>query len=251
MKSIKVLICLCALVVFSCETEDANLQEEELINADLKARTTTPPPGWEDWDSQEFSGWISTKSQHIAHAVYWNETARQEFQDIVDAHATDLQGNSSIVIPLEALLSNTDSVLYQAIKGSIACLGHPDGGWGDPYPPLGNGVLPFTEHDYLNNILNEHCLELYLPFGFSSFGLSRNFKVIGTGHPLNFTNINNVYNARQFETGVGCYIIEIDEKETYNNLLILRPNPGYSINQDGYCDYAIYSNIDFTDFFEQ
>ena len=244
-------MCLCALVVFSCETEDADILEQEFITANLTASTSNPPLGWDDWNTREFSRWLTIISEHVANAVHMSEAAREEFQDIVDTHDSSQILGSSVVIPLRAIITNTQSALYQAIKESITCLGHPDGGWGSPYPPLGNGMLTFSEGDFLNNVLNEHCLELYLPFGFSSFGSNETFKVIGMGHPIKFTTSNSRYNARQFETEIGCNIIQVNTSETYNNLLILRPNRIFSISQDNYCDYEIYSHIDFTEFFEQ
>ncbi len=251
MKTLKIVLCLCALAIFSCETEDANLQEEELINVNLTAKTNTPPPDWEDWDSESFYFFLKRVVDKIASTISEDPTAAEEFKTIVQNNTSSRDYGA--VVPLEDIFSDTSSHLYQAIQNTPApCDDRPQGGWGSPHPPLGNHTAT-SYATFISHLLNDHCLELYLPFGFEpAISVSSELiEVLAVPHPLENNSSSNIsINAEHFPQDIcGDYII-INQRMTYDNLLIIRPNPGFSVNADSYCDYAIYNDIDFTEFFQ-
>jgi hypothetical protein len=254
MKTLKTILCICLLALFSCETEEVNLQEEELTTANLTTQQANNDP-WQDWNSDEFGAYLQLIAERIAHTISYDPLAAAEFNTIAQNNTSFGNiPNTSAVIPLEAIFSDNTSHLYEAIENVSSWCDivpvMPGSSSGQPYPPLGNNIS-LTYQVYIDNILNDHCLELYLPFGFTpSITITGETNTIATSHPLN--NIDTEYSAVQFPAPqIGCGDITINESSTYENLLIIRPNPGFSVTPDNYCAYPIYSDIDFTEFFEQ
>ncbi len=265
MKNFKILMCLCVLVVFSCETEDASLPEEqEFIDVNLTTQTTRSSI-WDNWNSGVFELFLRGNVNQIAEVISEDERAAYDFKSIVQNHVDSLPitlENNSVVIPLDAVLGDSESYLYKAITDFIStCWENPGGGYGIPHPPLGgHAALPSTDA-YIDHLLNDHCLELYLPFGFQPgntlVGRTRTIgktPVIAAPHPLeSYPSATNAYSATSFPSGLSLCAprIDISEGTDYTNLMILRPNPSATVNTDSYCEYKIYNHIDFTDFFEQ
>ncbi len=259
MKIHKILMCLCALVVFSCETEDASNLEQELTNVNLTARAGDPPLGWEDWNSTHFELYLRSISEQIAYTLSEDPLAAAEFDIIVHNNTIfNRNGGDDVVVPLDDIFSDSNTYLYQALETILfPCIDRPDGSYGQPYPPVGGHAMTSYEI-FVGNMLKDHCLELYLPFGFNPASISSGnpTETIGISHPLTDTGDSNSlsYWARQFPSHSSdecADYINLDERDTYTNLMIIRPNPSFAVTPDNYCSYAIYSDIDFTDFFKQ
>jgi len=259
MKTLKTILCLCALALFSCETEEIENQEENLIVAEFTTNTSNNSI-WNNWNSQEFHDLLQGIGDLIGRGVTTDNNAAIEFNDIVQSYGTN--ANGSVVVPLEDLLTDNQSDLYQAIASMFwadLCTGYPGGGAIDPYPPLGNGS-PNSFDNLVSFILSNHCLEVYLPFGLETNNpMTGNIidSLLVTGHPLdlNTANVNAngtiAYIFPEQNIGDCDAYTNISTSNTYSNLLIVRPKPSLSQVAGSYCSYSIYSSIDFTEYFEQ
>lgn len=261
MKTLKFLLFALFLALVSCETEEIENQEENLIVAEFTTNTSNNSV-WDDWDSQEFHDFLQGIGDLIGRGVTTDNDAAIEFNNIVQGQIS-VNTDGSVVVTLEDILSNSRSDLYKAIEArffSDFCLGHPGGGAIDPYPPLGPNGAPINFESFVNYALNYHCLEVYLPFGLDTTnGIFTNVisEMLVTGHPLdlNTSNVNAngtiAYIFPEQNLGECDAYMNISTSNTYTNLLIVRPIPSFNANIGSYCSYSIYSTIDFTEYFEQ
>ncbi len=121
----------------------------------------------------------------------------------------------------------------------------PGGSVDDPgMPPFRNGEIG-TGDDvlaFMNYILNDNCIEFYLP---KPFQFNINFTIASTAHPLTSDSTSQGY--IQYSNNYNCllgreFIISPIYIVYNSNIIVARP----IITND--CEYTEYSGIDFTDF---
>lgn len=260
MKLLKFTFGFLLLTCFACQVEDEGLQElqteiqEDNTNRLISAGAPLDGP-WDTWDHEGFEVMMEGVGQVVAKAILYDIKAESQFRNAM------LANNG--VVALEDLLGPNVHPRYFAIafereyqyfhsplNGTPLC---PDGFEPTPFP---NGRSVGYDA-YLNNIIGDHCLELYMPNNYNRLLNTVNF----TSHPLNDENWNDGYRAhsdgiayrwcifpRDFYDGSGVSQIP---GATYDNLLIIRPiTPDLVTGNGTYCDYTIYNTLDFTLFFD-
>lgn len=188
----------------------------------------------------------------IGQALLNHESSRQGFLDVYN---NSYQANqTSRVIKLNELFNDDPNLNpfrnafeeeFTYYKSYQACIGRPDGEL-TVGNSQGTGGSHFIENDfevYLNLILNEECVEIYMPNEISFETEERSLlTIISSAHPLN----NSDYNESYVSTGRCIKIEETLNASRTGNVMILRPFR--SQNERGGCQYSEYSSIDFTEF---
>lgn len=254
MKFLKSFLAIAVLCILSCqENDDTSLQVIETLqeSEDLKVFVDDQVPleePWLSWDTIEFEVFVSDIARLTAYAVLSDTAAEAQFR------GTMLDNGG--VVALDQLLGANLSMQHfynsfeQAYMDGGAGQGcRPDGF--DPIPfPNGRSSSAFTM--YLSNILNDHCIELYMP---ELYNPNTNI-ITAVSHPLNNRSKNAGYLLTTNNSGIGCIIgsdlQNVNSKypaSSYSNLIIARPRPndgGIVVSNGTYCEYTIYDNIDFT-----
>ncbi|WP_422106116.1 hypothetical protein [Winogradskyella sp.] len=102
-----------------------------------------------------------------------------------------------------------------------------------------------TYQSFIDVVIFENCIELYLPNGYKSSDLSR-FNT--TAHPMNSDLFNDGWEIPltcDDELGLEIDSIDTSNFSTYSNLIVARP---YKDVSSFYCTYTSYPNIVFKDF---
>ncbi|MEO1032777.1 MAG: hypothetical protein AAFX55_15300 [Bacteroidota bacterium] len=102
-----------------------------------------------------------------------------------------------------------------------------------------------TYQSFINVVISENCIELYLPNGYNSNDLS-SFNT--TAHPMNITLDNSGWEIpATCEDDLALVIdsVDLSNFSSFNNLIVARP---YKDVSSFYCTYTSYSSIDFTNF---
>lgn len=252
MKSLKSFFAIIALICFSCqENDDISLQLTEVnqdfedikFNFDDSAPLEEP---WLSWDTVEFEIFVSDIARLTAIAILTDAGAEAQFRGTMldnDGVVTldQLLGPN---VPMQHFYDSFEQA-YNYGGSSLGC--RPDGFEPRPFP---NGRSTVVFNIYLNSILNDHCIELYMP----DFYDPNPEKVTTVSHPLNNDKNNDGFLFTKNNSGVGCVVnsdlqhINSKFSPSYTNLIIARPKPnnGIATSIGTYCDYTIYADLDFT-----
>jgi hypothetical protein len=258
MKLLKFTFGLLLLTCFACQVEDEALLEIATETQEVKTSSLlhNDPPldePWNSWDHEGFEVMMKGVGQVVAKSILYDIKAEAQFRNAM------LANNN--VVTLDQLLAPSVQPRYFAIAfereynnivtttGPNFC---PDGFEPRPFP---NGRSSGYDN-YLDNILNEHCLELYMPIDY----VSQVNKVHFTSHPLNTDSWNDGYEAIS-DGGMDAWCVfaeDIHENNgigtantNYDNLIIVRPlNPGPISGIGTYCDYTVYNGLNFSLFFD-
>jgi hypothetical protein len=256
MKSFKAILAIVALFLISCqENDDTTLQITESLqdSEESKVNFNDPVPleePWLSWDTVEFEIFVSDIGRLTALAIMTDAGAEAQFRGtmIDNGGVVTLDKLLGPNVPMQHFYDSFEQA-YNLGGSSHGC--RPDGFEPRPFP---NGRSAVAFATYLNSILYDHCIELYMPELYNP----NQEEVTTVSHPLNGNKYNNGHLHTRNSTGVGC-VVEVDGQyvnskfsNSYTNLIIARPNPddgGIATSNGTYCDYTIYDGIDFTIWF--
>ncbi len=238
------------LILFSCSDEEITplnynsseikLNKETIINQKTRIVEAAISP------YENRLHWVSFL---IAETLLLHESSRERFAEVLN--------NSSIpnVIRLNELLSsNNENQLFRdafkiefdfySLEPEYSKCGRPND---RPRPPGETPTsAPQTEslfNLYIMSLLNDDCLELYLPNGLISNITTTGYTdtIISSAHPLNNSQNNESYVSRD-----RCDVVKgIINDRTEGLIIIARPYRNLNTRN---CSYEGYSGIDFTSF---
>ncbi|MDC8005398.1 hypothetical protein POV27_15145 [Aureisphaera galaxeae] len=256
MNRFKILILLCLCIV-SCETEEQkdlqeNLSLEQTEILDTQADT---PPGLLDSRKGGGSNAVSLESRMqwasflTAVTLLQNPLARDQVMTLTNNGASSIRLSDLIGDTVTPAHFNDAFEGFFELHNCGEDCPDPDTCCTWPDPPLGGGnnaKPPYTE--FLYDIIETNCLELYFPSGLDfSPGPDSVINISTTAHPLNEDGYNNGFILSPgftfaFSTGVPV----IDNAYIVNkNIVVVRPFVD-ATNQ--FCDYNEIPVNDFTDF---
>lgn len=238
---------LIAAISFSCQNNESFELETTTLNSEdqLYSRgidTSVNP-------HEEFENVLQWTSYIIATANSNSQNAEAIFIHLLNK---SYQEGTPGVIQLSDLLdTTTENRFEKAFKDAYFYYFHStsdcdDGGTRNPRgnPTLGDppGIDPqntsYFYNSYLNFILNESCLEIYVPNGYNT---SVNNIIYTTSHPLDDSPDNEAYIIPEQchdDVTIGAYNLHL-----FDNVIVTRP-----YRQGNHCTYEEIDVDDFTQF---
>ena len=239
MKKYISLSALAMVLVFACQTND-DLETTETKTEVTNTRGLATPD--EPTQAEIFENDLEWVAYLTAEAILFNEEAYNQFLEVYgqDENLDDVIKLSELLGPdvLNQSFANAFEAMYeQFMNNPISCEFCPEGRL---HPPSGATCTGYCH--FLKTILDDNCVELYLPSGLNThvneFGSS--------AHPINGDMFNDGYihdsESVEFRIFSPLSIISVP------NPIIARP---YIVASDNDCDYAsIYHISDFTLFLD-
>jgi len=256
MKKVNFLAALCCLLLISCQVE-----QDEVIENNANLTTATGPqfgPGGfqqpdpdDDSDLEQSLAWAAYTAASV---LYENVQVQAEVANLLDSSTKSVSFETLLAADTEATLFRTR--FMNRFQMFVDCsLGHvvgddcPGGSNspGDPACPPCTGLSAGAEAQiFVDYLLNDHCLEFYLPRGFQ-FAASN--KITTAAHSMNdafYTNKGFLFENSPFhpspETSISPNYIQI-KVHTY---IIGRPIRLVSVGEE--CSYSAIPVNDFEDF---
>lgn len=237
MKSSPYLITLFFITCFSCQSIDDIDTNESSTKEDVNVANKSialPTPAKRFENNMEWAAYLA------AQAIITNANAKAQFINTIN--------NSGFVknVELENLLGQSvldpsfrnafeeQYVYFSNLSGCLRC----PGGTVNPTGMESADCSGFCE--YLMILLEENCLEIFLPNGFTSLSTT----ISSTAHPLNLDLLNDAY--IHTENGINLKTISNTNVLTFINPLVVRP----FINDVNDCEYDEYSEINFSLFLQ-
>lgn len=233
-----IFLLLISTFIFSCSTEEAiedDINSQTLLfENEISQRITTNRNDFlQSDDAFELENKMQWVSYITAQVLKESARARNEFIEELN------NSNTPKVLFLESMLNypNDRKYFFSEFKRVFlrnyispgSCSGaKPEGG---PHPNGelgGRSTIDYNQvfEDYLSSILNDDCLEYYLPNGFAYFestGTGNNSSPIkSTAHPLNTSASNDGY-LLDYNHGL-CGVEEIDLVDSEPGfIIVVRP----------------------------
>ncbi len=238
------------LLVISCENgESIDSDRIESIKY-LKAEKHALDIPTSDFESEKeaFENRMEWIAYMTAQLLLKNNASKQQF---IDAMNNSVHTN---VVKLEELLSSsvdnqsfisdfeTEFNFYQEEEVSRYGCSRPSGRPTPPNPPsvAAADFQPTDFELYVSSLLNDDCLELYMPNGYNDGIASESLVVIkSTAHPLDDYNSNYGY----VHVGVCNILEEIIDKFSNGNIIVVRPYRKFNV-----CTYEEYADVNFRNF---
>jgi hypothetical protein len=260
MKLLKLIVALLMLTVTSCQVEDDSIQESgtEIQEANTRGFLSDDTPlqePWASWDHEGFEHMMEGVGQVVTKVILDDFKAEAQFRNVMLANNNvvtleDLLGPSVQPRHFAVAFEREYNALWSTTDNGFC----PDGF--DPIPFPNGRSSGYTA--YLYNILEEHCLELYMPVNYNR-ALD---KVHFASHPLNTSSWNEGYLAFRDSESIWCitprtiHDSHLDggigsSPTVYDNLIIVRPiTPDLVTGNGVYCAYTVYDSLDFSLFFD-
>ncbi|MEP2937649.1 MAG: hypothetical protein ABJM06_09975 [Gilvibacter sp.] len=279
MKIVKSLMIMAlAVVLFSCEREDADALDVEaqksavVLNSDVDGDTMR---GSGDDDEPEFDEFTET----LPWVSFITGKVLKEYPS--SRSEVNLKMDPNGVIKLDQLLTadgtlnglsfnkNFKTVLEILLCQQVDC-GKPEeelvtppngpfnGGGGGGFASGGSMVVsselsPVVEEmadAFMDYIINQNCIELYFPKGqMIYFG---DFEITSTSHPMNNSVKNDGYKRlyTPLITGENCEVEMVNLTYVTNNKNIIVARPYAMASPSASCIYTSYGVTDFTQFLD-
>jgi len=254
MKKLNFLVALCCLLLVSCQVEQENVVE------DTPNLTTTVAPhfgfggaGLDPDDDSKLEQSLAWAAYTAGSILYENADIQLELEPYLNSTTKSLS--------LELLLNpNTDTDLFRnafinRFQLFVDCsLGAAQGGQcpggsnspGDPACPPCTGAIGGGEAlQFVNYLINDHCLEFYLPRGFQ---FDATDYITTAAHSMNdafHTNKAFCFKYSAFQP-LSNIIVSPSYVQTHLQTIIIGRPTRSTLN--GNCDYTEINVIDFEDF---
>ena len=245
---------------FSCDNGIEELEQNQTTQEHLMLkRSSTKSSPQTPTDAEILESFMQYTAFITAQILYHDDTnqVRSEFENVLST--PNQTGNSVVrIAPLQDLLGPNSQAsefenafeiafnYYQEnnVKNPESCPKgtHPNLNCPDCYTTTGNSL---SYESFIDVVINENCLEFYLPNGYDSNDLNNFYS---TAHPMEDVNNNIGYqHPASCHEDLAVEVESIDDTDfnQYNNLLVVRP---YKTESVFYCVYSDYSDINFTDF---
>lgn len=275
MKKLVPLVMIAALTLMACEQDsiesvDKNQEQQLTITKDAKnteAFEITPGdngPLFGSRDSQEEVEKAALWAAFIlGKAIKDDADSRADFLTAYNANLGAIQASDLLSDDYPDLLDyfeilvdeylNPDSeggqTLSAGFKAQDPCPGNENGT--PPIPPIGgtggNGFGPPDVAEFMEHILETHCIEFYFPSAINF--ASPKFNITTTAHPMTNAQFNGGQQRHEIIID-GCYIthtvlVNASYVATHDNIIIAKPY----LTVD--CDYNVqYPGVNFDGFLE-
>ncbi|MCF2876010.1 MULTISPECIES: hypothetical protein [unclassified Tenacibaculum] len=231
-------------IIISCNKEETEIVSE--LKNNLRFNKTK---SIDTATSNAFQAKLQWISFLVTETIIDNPTAKEEFINILNnsnvnnvIRLNDLFNPNNLKF-MNGLKKKFDWYQFQSLNdGTVRPHNRPRPGSGPTHSPITNQISSEFEL-YINSLLNEDCLELYLPNGIPSQTTSISIlRIISSAHPLNNSNYNN--EAYDFSNIRDTKATEINDT-TRSYMIITRPFRNAPPNN---CNYQEYIGIDFKSF---
>ena len=229
----------------SCEQETIDTPDNNIANLQNSItnqnRTT---------DAEILENSLQWASYTVAEVLLENTEFESYFNSKINGNKT---------VSLNSLLNDSSflgigfrNTFENTLLASISGIGHPEGQQGRPRLPIGGSDSNSTSQqqtlDYLDYILNNNCIEIYIPY---NLVFTKNI-IYTTGHPLDNDNFNSGIKLTRERVDIVVFenidYLAPSMGMMRNNIILARPVRIFPSVLTA-CLYSDYSGIDFTTFF--